>query len=414
MLDRATILPESFTDNVKSAIVSAAEAKVNEAKTAVITRLDALFKGCERRRLGEVVEVKQDGSQRMLTGELAFSDLSQSIEVLVDGVVSYLSSSSLFITRHVLILPLVLPQMQTVTGGFYPGRQEIAVDLLIHLDEVFDKAYFTDAVNAIFSDFEPLQAMFGAASELPNVSALLNAMSSIVAFDMSFSTGVKVENALSVFSSGSDASVKLFFRLNNLGVFAEATVTSATLDIFPGVSVEGGNFQLSAGVRVAAPFEGEVSIDGSMATGISFSHSLTNLVFEPYGKLTSNLPFELSVNNFTQSLIIKFEDDNLFDNVLLLTKVDFPVCPIVSVVDGLLGKLGSLGLSPKHIIGQVETAGLDLGSTLNDYFPNLAQFMEGILEGKKKCIAAFDHESFFSCASHLTNWLIPFSFYKPH
>ena len=242
-------------------------------------------------------------------------------------------------------------------------------------------AYFADAINAIFNDLGPAQAMFDAASESPNISALLDALSSIVVFDMSFSAGVKVENILSVFAGGADATAGLFFRLDNLGVFAEAAVESVDLDIFPGLSVEGGNFLLSAGVRIAAPFEGEVTIDGNMATEISFSHSLTSIAFTPYGQLIASLPFEATVNEFTQSLTIKFEDDNLFDTDKFLVKVDFPVCPVVSLVDGLLGKLGSLVLSPKQILGPVATAGLDLADTLDDYFPNLEQFIDGILEG---------------------------------
>lgn len=272
---------------------------------------------------------------------------------------------------------------QNATAGLYPGRQEIAVDILIHLEQMFDKADFADAIDEIFTKLGPAQAMFGADSESPNVSDLLNAASSIVAFDMSFSFGIKVDNVFSVFSGGSDASVGLFFRVDDLGIFAEATATSVDLDIFSGISVENGNFFLSAGVRVAVPFVGEVSADGSMASQITFSDSLSNMAFEPYGKLTASLPFETTINALKQSLIIKFHDDDLFDTVQLLVKVDFPVCPVVQVVDGLLGKLGSLSFSPKHILGQVETAGLDLTDTLDDYFPDLAQFIDGILEGKK-------------------------------
>lgn len=90
VLDRATILPSPFVENVKSAIVVAAEIKVNEAKAAVIAQLDALFEGCEeRRQLGERVEVEKDGSQRVLIGGLTFADLAPSIEI-IDGLVSSL------------------------------------------------------------------------------------------------------------------------------------------------------------------------------------------------------------------------------------------------------------------------------------------------------------------------------------
>lgn len=87
VLDRATIFPESFATNITAAIVSAAEAKVNEAKASVIAQLDTLFENCGR-RLGEVAEVAQDGSQRMLGDGLKFSDLATSIQEAIDGVVS--------------------------------------------------------------------------------------------------------------------------------------------------------------------------------------------------------------------------------------------------------------------------------------------------------------------------------------
>ena len=89
VLDEATIFPESFTNNIKSTIASTAEAKTNEAKTAVMAQLDTLYDNCKRHRLGEVAEVAQDGSQRMLGDGLKFSDLATSIQV-IDGVVSLL------------------------------------------------------------------------------------------------------------------------------------------------------------------------------------------------------------------------------------------------------------------------------------------------------------------------------------
>ena len=235
--------------------------------------------------------------------------------------------------------------------------------------------------NAIFDDLEPAQAMFGAASETPAISAFIDAALSLIEFDMSFSAGIKVENAPSVFSKTPDSSADLFFRLNDVGVFARAKVASIDFNLFSRATIEGGDFLLSAGVRIATPFEGEVTMDGNMATGISFSHSLGTLKFIPYGQLTGSLPFKATINGSTQSLIIKFEDDNLFDTVKPLIKVDFPVCPVVSIVEGLLGKLGSLELSPRSILGSIETAGLDLAGSLDEYFPGIAQYTDGILEG---------------------------------
>ena len=255
------------------------------------------------------------------------------------------------------------------------------------MEEIFDKAYFIDIFNATFAELGPAQAMFGAASESPTISALIDAASSLIAFDMSFSTGIKVENALSVFSGAADTTASLFVRLNDIGVFAEATVAPVHLELFPGVAIENGNFLISAGIRIEAPFEGEVTIDGSMAAGVSFSHSLSTLKFKPYGQLAASLPFEATLNGVTQSLTIKFEDSDLFDTKKPLFKVDFPVCPVISIVDGLLGKLGSLELSPRRILGSIETAGMDIADTLDDYFPDVAQYFNGILEGTYKFLS---------------------------
>ena len=272
-------------------------------------------------------------------------------------------------------------QTLSATAGFHPSRKEISVDVSLHMEHVFDKAYFIHAFNATFAELGPAQAMFQAASESPIISGLIDAASSILAFDISFSTGIKVENALSVFSAAEDATASLFFRLDDLGVFAEATVAEVNLDLYPGVTIENGDFLLSAGVRLATPFEGEVTIDGSMAIGLSFSQSLSTIKFIPHGQLTASLPFKATLNDITQTLTIKFEDSNLFDDKKPIIKVDFPVCPAISIVDGLLGKIGSLEISPRHILGFIETAGLNIADTLDDYFPDAAQYIDGVLEG---------------------------------
>ena len=77
----------SWLHYFKAEIVSAAETKVNEVKTAVVTQIDAVITGCSSRRLGEI-EVNEDGSQRMLNGGLKFGDLATAIQV-IDGVVSF-------------------------------------------------------------------------------------------------------------------------------------------------------------------------------------------------------------------------------------------------------------------------------------------------------------------------------------
>ena len=84
MLDKAVILSESFSDDIKSVIVSAAESKVNEVKSWVTTQLDVLFDNCQKdRRLGDFIEVEQDGSQsRALSSGLTFANLAASIQII--------------------------------------------------------------------------------------------------------------------------------------------------------------------------------------------------------------------------------------------------------------------------------------------------------------------------------------------
>ena len=244
---------------------------------------------------------------------------------------------------------------------------------------MFDKASFEAALNSAFDKLGPAQAMFDAGGQSPNVADLLESTQSIAAFDLSFSTGIKVDNALSVFSGSAESSANLFFRLETLGIFAEASLNVVNLNLFSTVNVKGGNFLVSAGLRMAAPFEAAVTLSGSLASGITFGNELTNLRFEPYGQLMATLPFDATINGVTQKLRIKFEDDNLFDTQEVLVKVDFPVCPIVNVVDTLLAKLGALSFSPKSILGAVSMIGTDIGDTLDEFYPDVSQFLDGIL-----------------------------------
>lgn len=103
MLDVATILPATLAENIKSTIVTVAEARVNEVKTSVIAQLDSLFGSCRRRHLSEVAEVGQDGSQRILTGGLTFRDLASSVQV-IDGVVSIIIMLSNVFLRYAYYL----------------------------------------------------------------------------------------------------------------------------------------------------------------------------------------------------------------------------------------------------------------------------------------------------------------------
>ena len=121
-------------------------------------------------------------------------------------------------------------QIECLCRNRFPSRREIALDVSVHIEEIFDKSYFQQALGPLFDSLEPAKAMSRAANQSPNiVAALLESAAFVVSFDLSFSLGIKVENALIVFSSGSAASASLFFRLNDLCVFARAKVDSVDL-----------------------------------------------------------------------------------------------------------------------------------------------------------------------------------------
>ena len=88
VLDKASFLPEDFTNDIKSTIVSAADTKVNEVKNTVVNQIGALIGNCARRRLGEI-ELSRGGSQRFPEADLTFNAFAASIQVM--GVVELVS-----------------------------------------------------------------------------------------------------------------------------------------------------------------------------------------------------------------------------------------------------------------------------------------------------------------------------------
>jgi hypothetical protein len=203
---------------------------------------------------------------------------------------------------------------------------------------------------------------------------------------MTFSAGFKLTNLQDFFQLGkfsSDISApSLFFRLDDLGIFAEASLDDIAMDLFPSVSVAGGEFLMSSGLRLDAPFEMKLDVAGNVDdNGIGFSATLkSRLDFTPYGQFYATLPFTANVNGYDQELKILFEDSNLFDLEGLLVKVDFDACQVASFLDGMLAKLGSLTLSPESILGPVSLA-VDFEESLDNFFPNAGEFVQGVLEG---------------------------------
>ena len=97
-----------------------------------------------------------------------------------------------------------------------------------------------------------------------------------------------------------------------------------------------------------------------------------------YGTLAASLPFTATIGDYTQNLEIIFEDD-FFDDTKLLVKVNYDACQVIDVIQSLLGKLGSLSVSPQSILGPVALSGIDffdpedVTSTLDNLFPDVGQ-----------------------------------------
>lgn len=263
----------------------------------------------------------------------------------------------------------------------------------IRLEEIFNKTDFTTALKTVFDKLEPAKAMFGA-SGAANVSGLFEDATSLVAFDMTFATGFKISDLKDFFSNGSSSTSigTLFLRIDDMGIFAEASLDEISLDLFTDIGITNGDFLISTGTRLDAPFEASVNSTGSLANGIGFSNTIkSRLDFVPYGQLFASLPFTAEVNGYDQKLKVLIQDSNLFDDEQVIVKVDFDACQVVTLLDGMMAKLGSLTISPRSILGpasmgvdfvkSLDDLFPDTEKSLDDFFPDAAQFVEGVLEG---------------------------------
>ena len=82
------------------------------------------------------------------------------------------------------------------------------------------------------------------------------------------------------------------------------------------------------------------------------------------------------------------KDGNLFDDEDVLVKVDFDACQVVTFIDGMVGKLGSLAVSAQSLIGSPSFSGIDFESVLtngiDDFFPDVSQYITGALNGEEE------------------------------
>lgn len=252
----------------------------------------------------------------------------------------------------------------------------------IRIEEIFSNADFIASLEQIFDKLEPAKAMFGASGDA-DVTTLFDSAASLVAFDMSLSAGLKVSDFKDFFSNGSSSTSigTSFLRINDMGIFAEASLDDISIDLFTGIGIANGDFVISAGTRLAAPFEASLDVSGSLDDGIGFSNTMkSRLDFVPYGQIYASLPFTATVNGYDQELKVLIQDSNVFDDEQVIVKVDFDACQVVTLLDGMMAKLGSLTLSPRSILGPAAMA-VDFGISLDEFFPDAAQFIEGVLEG---------------------------------
>ena len=346
---------------MKAAIVSTAEANTNEIKNKIINEING-FPCSESGRL-DFMEIERDASQRMLQAQSSFDDLAARI-LGFDGV-------------------------QSAFAGYFPGRGEISMDVGIHLEETFGVSDFQDSLASVFGELGPAQAMFGVEDSTADVTALLEEAQVIIAFDLTLNTGFKIQDLNQFFTaSTSDSALgTLFLRIEELSVAAKASSSGLSIDLFPGssnsVGIVNGSLSLSAGVKLPAPFESELTASsGDLVNGIGLSDTFTGqLTFKPFGELSASLPFTTAINGASspQSLTILLEDDDLFDDKMVLVKVDFDACQVNDLLQSLLGTLGSIQLSAESILGPSAFSGIKFfdnttdDSSLNKIFPDVGK-----------------------------------------
>mmetsp|Transcript_11185 Transcript_11185/g.20473 ORF Transcript_11185/g.20473 Transcript_11185/m.20473 type:complete len:152 (-) Transcript_11185:979-1434(-) len=132
-----------------------------------------------------------------------------------------------------------------------------------------------------------------------------------------------------------------------------------------------------------------IDVGGSLKSGLDFSTTINGqLSLVAYRTLAASLAFNATIGDYTQKPEIISEDD-LFDDKKSLVKVNYDACQVVDVIQSLLGKLVLLLVSPQSILGPSALSGVsffdpeDTTGTLDSLFPDVGQFMNGVLEAKK-------------------------------
>ncbi len=346
----------ALINEIKFFVLGEAKTKANQIKRSIS---DLIGNYSCSRRLDEV-DISYDGSQRMVQADQTFGSL-------VDQI-------------------LVFEGVQSATAGFDLARMEVGLDVDIRIENIFKVSLFENALDRVFDKLAPLQAVFGASGEVPAVDNLLKKLESTASFWLSISVGAKVNASImdiyDSFSTGIAPPVTVYLRINELGASVYAQVANLNLDLFPGIiDITDASLELSIGVGLSDPYEFILDSANSQL-GIGFNEIITGkLQFKPYGSLAASFPFSMSVGSIHQDLQVLFDDNNFFDEKEVSVTVNFNACRFLAVFQQMLGKLGSVGLSPDIILGPNAVNGISLES-LNGLFPDLGGFLTGVLEGE--------------------------------
>jgi len=338
-------------NEIKTFLQGHAKDEANRIKTEIADQISAI--SCNR-RLTEI-EIDEDGTQRLLLQDTSFNDL-------VDQV------RTIFGVQH-------------ATAGLDLERMEVGLDVIIHVEKVFDGSLFQSALDSVFGRVANITEVFGTVLKPAALSSLIDEFNVRAIFQVSFSAGVKVDVPFVDFfqglSSNAAPSVTGFMRINEFNISALAQVDNLSLELFDGINVNAASMTLSLGVGLLERFEFNGNYS-DMEVGLNVGQ----LRFEPHGGLAALFPFSTTISGTTQSLQLIFNDD-FFDDKDFSVKMNFNACPFLDVFEQLLGKLGAFDLSPQHILGPdyslITSIGLD---SLDSLFPSVGGFLIGVLEGE--------------------------------
>ncbi|KAL3759073.1 hypothetical protein ACHAWU_008682 [Discostella pseudostelligera] len=347
---------KGLIDEIKSFVVGDAKMKANQIKA----RIADLIGGYPCSRRLDAIDIGYDGSQRLLQLDQSFGSLLDQI-LKFDGV-------------------------QNATAGFDLARMEVGLDVSIRIQQVFEASYFQSALNRLFDKLAPVQAVLGAKGKVAAVDNLLEELEVTAAFWLSISAGVKVNASVTdVFNTiytGIAPPVTGFLRINELGASVYAHVSDLNLELFPGIiNVTDASMELSLGVRLYDQYE-FIMDSANSQIGIGFEEIVTGgLRFDPYGGLAASFPFSFSIGNSNQDLQVLFNDDDLFDEKEVSVTINYNACRFLNVFQQILGKLGSISLSPDSILGPTS---LIVSESLDGLLPDVGGFLTGVLEANNE------------------------------